>query len=42
MPAPMITMDLPRVFSALVANARAVAMMFSRVTDVMASAQAGV
>ncbi len=40
--APMITMDRPRVFSALRANSRATVMIWSRGTPVMLSAQAGV
>ncbi len=41
-PAPRITMDLPWVLSAFSANWRATAMMWSRLTPVTASAQAGV
>ena len=40
--APMMIMDRPVVFSALVANSRATVMMASRFTPVMFSAQAGV
>ena len=40
-PAPRMTMERPRVFSATSANSRAVAMMASRGTPVTFSAQAG-